>query len=60
MKKLITATILVAFAGAVAFASLQGTTANSKDVTSKEKKEKKEVKKTEKKKVKKHHACPFS
>lgn len=59
MKKLIAAIVLVAFAGAVAFASLQGTTATSRDVTSKEKKEKKEMKKEEKKKIKKH-SCPFS
>jgi hypothetical protein len=58
MKKLITASVLVAFMGAVAFASLEGRYANSKKANTKDKKEQKQ--KEVKKKKEHKHACPFS
>ncbi len=53
MKKVITAAVLVAFVGAVAFASIESNNTTKKQI---QKKEQKEVKK--KKECK--HTCPFS
>jgi len=55
MKKLITASVLVAFMGAVAFASLHGNNASSKKANTKKEQKKKEEKKKECK-----HTCPFA
>lgn len=55
MKKLITASVLVAFMGAVAFASLQGSNAASKKSNNKKEQKQKEVKKKDCR-----HTCPFS
>ncbi|HEY0678927.1 MAG TPA: hypothetical protein VGD17_11615 [Chitinophagaceae bacterium] len=45
MKKVITATVLVAFMGAVAFASLESRDSTKKKEQKKEQKEQKEIKK---------------
>jgi Ni/Co efflux regulator RcnB len=57
MKKVVTASILVAFIGAVAFASLQSST-SSKQLNNKE--QKKEVKKEQQKKKESKRTCVFS
>lgn len=55
MKKLITAGVLVAFMGAVAFASLHESNATAKKANTKKEQKQKEVKKKECK-----HTCPFA
>jgi len=54
MKKAITAVVLAAFIGAVAFASLDSRSTSSKQL------QKKEQKKDVKKKKECKHTCPFS
>ena len=57
MKKVVTAVVLVAFAGAVAFASFE---TNKKTTTQKKQEQQKQEKKEIKKKKSCSHTCLFS